>query len=309
MGHLQKIPEWLSAGDRVALVSTARKVNREQLTKALSLTDSWGFELVYDEELFDVDNQFAGSDEHRARQFEKAFLDDTIKAFLCERGGYGTVRLLDYLDLDMLLRKPKWLVGYSDVTVLHQEFQQRGIASMHASMPVDFAKNTPRSIALIGDALKGNLPGYSEKIETGRTGRCEGPMIGGNLSVLYGLLAHQHNIDWSRYILFIEDLDEYLYHFDRMMMAFRQAGILHKIRGLIVGTIMEMRDSTRAFGFEKDNAFGHDVGQIISHAMKGTQCPWCMQFPAGHGVDNVPLYFGVEAEVKIGEATVEVCFG
>jgi muramoyltetrapeptide carboxypeptidase len=302
------IPPWLKPGDRIALVSSARKFSKAELESTLAKTNEWDFELVHSEGLFEEKNQFAGSDEHRAAEFEKAFLDDSIQAVMCAKGGYGTIRMMQYLDMNKLLKKPKWLVGYSDATVLHFAFQQAGIASLHATMPVSFQSNTARSIDLIPTCLKGEFRGYAEEVEVGRPGRCEGIMIGGSLSILYGLLSQQHLIDWSKHVLFIEDLDEHLYHIDRMMMALRQAGVLQKVQGLVIGSMIDMRDNTREFGFKTDNPFGLDISQIMHHAMRDTTCPWGMQFPSGHDAENLPLYLGMKAQCDYEGNTLSISY-
>lgn len=302
------IPNWLNAGDKIALISSARKVDRIELQKYLMHCDNWPFEFFVDEDLFNEEFQFAGSDEHRAAQFEKALLDDSVKAIMFVKGGYGSARLLEYFDHTLIRKNPKWLIGYSDVCTLHHLYNMNGVASLHATMPVSFPSNTARSIELIVPALMGELNQHKEAVRVQGQGEFSGTLVGGNLSLVYSLLSDQHKVNWEECVLFIEDLDEYLYHIDRMMMALRNAGILHRIRGLLVGTMTDMRDNTREYGFSTDNPFGHSVDDILRHAMRGTTCPWVMDFPAGHGADNLPLFFGLPVRGIAGDGHLSISF-
>ena len=278
-------PSSLSSGSKIALVAPARKVAEDDIAFAVEYIRQRGFVPIYDERLFLTHNQFAGNDEQRASVLQHYLDADDIDAVMCVRGGYGTVRIIDRLDFDKFLQKPKWIVGYSDVTVLHAKMQSLGIESLHATMPINFQDNSKQALdtlfdALCGKEIKYDLPQRTLDILS----TMQGEVVGGNISVLYSLLGSDIFPDVEGKVLFLEDLDEYLYHIDRMMMAFQRAGIFDKIGGLIIGGLTKMHDNAIPFGMTAE--------EIISEKIKDKNIPTVFNFPAGHINDNRAIILG-----------------
>lgn len=220
-------PLTLKTGDSVAIVSTARKISLEEIQPAIDLLKSWGLKAVLGKSIGASDNQYAGSDTLRIQDFQEMLDNPKIKAIWCARGGYGTVRIIDHLNFGEFVINPKWIIGYSDVTVLHSHLHQLGVKTLHATMPINVSKNTKESL----ESLKKNLFGEVETLKTSsskwnKIGRVKGQIVGGNLSILYSLLGSSSSIKTDGKILFIEDLDEYVYHIDRMMQALKRNGML-----------------------------------------------------------------------------------
>ena len=278
-------PSSLSSGSKIALVAPARKVAEDDIAFAVEYIRQRGFVPIYDERLFLTHNQFAGNDEQRASVIQHYLDADDIGAIMCVRGGYGTVRIIDRLDFDKFLQKPKWIVGYSDVTVLHAKMQSLGIESLHATMPINFQDNSKQALDTLFDALCGKEIKYDLPQQTlDILSNMKGEVVGGNISVLYSLLGSDIFPDVEGKVLFLEDLDEYLYHIDRMMMAFQRAGIFDKIGGLIIGGLTKMHDNAIPFGMTAE--------EIISEKIKDKNIPTVFNFPAGHINDNRAIILG-----------------
>ena len=278
-------PSSLSSGSKIALVAPARKVAEDDIAFAVEYIRQRGFVPIYDERLFLTHNQFAGNDEQRASVLQHYLDADDIDAIMCVRGGYGTVRIIDRLDFDKFLQKPKWIVGYSDVTVLHAKMQSLGIESLHATMPINFQDNSKQALDTLFDALCGKEIKYDLPQQTlDILSTMQGEVVGGNISVLYSLLGSDIFPDVEGKVLFLEDLDEYLYHIDRMMMAFQRAGIFNKIGGLIIGGLTKMHDNAILFGMTAE--------EIISEKIKDKNIPTVFNFPAGHINDNRAIILG-----------------
>ena len=287
-------PEKLKIGDKIGIISPARKITLNELDPAIKTIESWELKVELGSNLFEVDNQFSGTIEQRSTDLQTMIDDDSIKAILCARGGYGTVQIIDNIDFSKLKNKPKWIVGYSDVTVLHSHLNKLGIASLHATMPINFKTNAKESLA----SLKNGLFGNENNILCGphpfnKFGKVEAEVVGGNLSILYSLLGSNSDVDTDGKILFIEDLDEYLYHIDRMMMNLKRNGKFTKLKGLVVGSMSDMNDNTIPFGKTAE--------EIILEYIKEFDFPVCFNFPAGHLDDNRTLVFGKECTLEINE--------
>jgi muramoyltetrapeptide carboxypeptidase len=287
-------PPPLKRGDTIGILSTARKISEEELAPAVRIFESWGFKIRYAPNLFKEDRQFAGTDAERASDLQ-AFMDDpSIKAIVAARGGYGTVRIIDQIDFSLFKRNPKWVAGYSDPTVLLNQLFNLGIESLHAPMPVGFASNTDTSLNSLKKALMGNPLATSFKAHPlNRSGIASGRVVGGNLSILYSLLGSSTALNTDGCILFLEDLDEYLYHIDRMVLNMKRNGYFSKINGLMVGGMTDMNDNTVPFG--------QTAEEIIYDAVKEYDFPICFQFPAGHQNDNRTLIFGREMTLDVGQ--------
>ncbi|MBT4881549.1 MAG: LD-carboxypeptidase [Flavobacteriales bacterium] len=293
------IPKKLRIGDKIGIISTARKITLEELTLAIKTLESWGLQVVLGSNLLGVDNQFSGTIQQRSADLQSMIDDKSIKAILCARGGYGTVQVIDNIDFSNLKKNPKWIVGYSDVTVLHSHLNTLGLASLHATMPINFETNTKESL----ESFKKALFGIKDKIECkahpyNKYGKVEGEVVGGNLSNLYSLLGSDSDINTDGKILFIEDLDEYLYHMDRMIMNLKRNGKFTKLKGLIVGGMSDMNDNAIPFGKTAE--------EIILEHTKDYDFPICFGFPAGHLTDNRCIRLGVESVLEINENSVSL---
>lgn len=290
-------PPYLRKGDRIAIVSPARKITPSEVEPAVKTFESWGLEVVIGENAFESFHQFAGTDDQRLEDLQRVLDDDSIRAVICSRGGYGTLRIIDRLNFSHFAKNSKWIIGYSDITVLHSHIQRNfGIETLHAVMPVNFTgdpQNDP-SVTSLKKAIFGDQLSYNIGPETlNRNGRCNGSITGGNLSLIYALQGSSSDVDTTAKILFLEDLDEYLYHIDRMMISLKRAGKLDRIAGLIVGGMNRMRDN--------EVPFGSDANEIIAEAVKGYDYPVCFGFPAGHMPDNMTLIMGREATLEVGD--------
>ena len=300
-------PPYLQPGDRVAIVAPARKIAPTEIAAAISLLRSWQLEVVLPDHLYDIDNQFAGDDATRARTLQQQLDDPSIHAIFCARGGYGTVRIIDRLDFSRFCQHPKWIVGYSDITVLHSHIHRHlGIETLHAIMPIniptDALQNPYPATDTLHHALFGKELSYSFPLHPlNRAGNAQGQLIGGNLSILYSLCGSSSDIDTDGKILFIEDLDEYLYHIDRMMTNLKRCGHLAHLAGLVVGQMSDMHDNTIPFGLTAE--------QIIRHAVEEYPYPVCFNFPAGHnGTDNRALILGNPATLTINSSHTTLTF-
>lgn len=297
-------PAFLKPGDKIGMVATARKVSPSEIEPAVRWFESRGFVVITGRNLYASDRQFAGTDALRRADLQEMLDNPDIRAVVCARGGYGTVRIIDKLDFSGFLRHPKWIVGYSDITVLHSHIQLHyGIETLHATMPLNFPAEGPAdepAEALLR-CLCGESPAYwVEPGALSMPGHARGIVVGGNLSILYSLSGTPSDIDTRDKILFIEDLDEYLYHIDRMMMNLKRSGKLDRVAGLIVGGMTEMRDNTIAFGKSAE--------EIILETVAEYKYPVLFGFPAGHIKDNMPLILGREAVVDVSAGIGSLVF-
>ncbi|WP_035674126.1 LD-carboxypeptidase [Flavobacterium sp. 83] len=294
-------PPILQKGDTIAILATARKNIDDNLKPAIDLLHSWGLEVVIGKSIGLDDNQLAGTDEQRAADFQEQMDNPNIKAIWCVRGGYGTVRMVDLLDFTKFKENPKWIIGFSDVTVLHNHLNTMGFKSIHGIMPISIPKATPEAIeslrlAMFGEPLKYTI----EPFEMNRLGDASGELVGGNLSILYSLFGSQSAIDCTDKILFIEDLDEYLYHIDRMMMNLKRNGCLESIKGIIVGSMSKMKDN--------DIPWGKNALEIIEDVTKKYTIPVIYNFPAGHIHDNRALILGSKVTLHLDKNASNIVF-
>ncbi|MFN3640406.1 MAG: LD-carboxypeptidase, partial [Flavobacterium sp.] len=296
-----QIPPPLKKGDTVAIVATARKHLNDDLQLAKSFLEAWGLHLKIGSSIGLDKNQLAGTDEERAADFQEQLDNPNIKAIWCVRGGYGSVRMIDLIDFTSFKKAPKWIVGFSDVTVLHSHLNQLGIASIHGMMPVNIPRATPEAKeslrkALFGEALSYQLPAH----EMNQKGKASGELVGGNLSILYSLLGSVSAIDCQDKILFLEDLDEYLYHVDRMLMNLKRNGCLENLKGIIVGGMTKMNDN--------EVPWGKNALEIIQDVSKPYDIPIIYGFPAGHLPDNRALIFGKTVTLEVTEGGTKLMF-
>ncbi|MAN59196.1 MAG: LD-carboxypeptidase [Flavobacteriaceae bacterium] len=298
-----KKPPYLAKGDTVGILSTARKISRQQLEPFLELLKSWNLNYSLGKTIGAEENQFAGGDDLRRQDLQHMLDDPNINAIWCAKGGYGTVRLLDDLDFTKFLEHPKWIIGYSDITALHSHLHNLGIETIHGQIGENIEKKSDAARSSLKNILFGNNHSilFSEEVhEKNRLGVATGPLVGGNLSLLYSLCGSPSALNTDGKILFIEDLDEYLYHVDRMMMNLKRNGMLENLRGLIVGGMTKMHDNNQPFGKAAE--------EIILDSVSGYDYPVCFNFPAGHIDDNRALILGREVELSVQTTEIALHF-
>jgi len=299
--NTMKIPPYLTKGDTVGILATARKIDKATIEPAIKLLKSWGLNVVVGKTVGLDNDQLAGQDWQRATDFQDMLDNPAISAIWCAKGGYGTVRMIDRIDFTKFKKKPKWFIGFSDATVLHSHINNMDIATLHGIMAISVAHATPDAIetfrkSLFGEKLAYSIPAH----KFNKTGTASGELVGGNLSVLYSIVGSRSEVDYKGKILFIEDLDEYLYHIDRMMMNLERNGYFKNVKGIIIGGMTKMRDN--------DIPWGHDALEIIQDITKEYKIPICFNFPAGHITDNRALVFGKEITIDVSATGTKITF-
>ena len=296
------LPPPLQTGDQVAIIATARYISKAEIQPAIDLLKNWGLKPILGSSIGQQEHQFAGSDQERAKDFQDQLDHPDIKAIWCARGGYGSVRLIDHIDFSSLKKQPKWIIGYSDVTAIHLHLQSLSFASLHAQMALGIEiKSSSTSIQLQKVLFGDDASIYSKNIHPlQKNGVASGEIIGGNLSVLYSILGSSSTPSFEGKILFLEDLDEYLYHIDRMMQSLKRSGVLKVIKGLIVGGMTDMNDNTIPFGKTAE--------ETISEAVQDYNYPVCFHFPAGHTHANLPLIFGKVARLEVSSSQIQLTY-
>lgn len=291
----------LQPGDLIYITAPAKSIEIDLIDHAKTLFEERGFRVLLSEHCSGVHHYFSGTDEERLKDLQYGIDHPDVKAIVCARGGYGCVRIVDLIGWAGMIRNPKWLIGFSDVTVFHHRLQRFGLESIHGTMPLNFKQNSPETFETLFSALEGKKyaiecsPHPKNKI-----GRAEGKLVGGNLSILFSLLGTNDRIDYSDCILFIEDLSEQLYHIDRMFQSLRKAGVLDQIKGLMVGGMTDMKDTAVPYGLSLE--------EIILDQFRYRNIPICFGFPAGHIDDNRALILGRKVAFTVGEKRTEVKF-
>jgi muramoyltetrapeptide carboxypeptidase len=296
-----KIPPYLKKGDTIGILATARKVDAEPLAPAIKLMESWGLHVVIGKTIGLDNDQLAGADWQRATDIQQMLDNPDIKAVWCAKGGYGTVRIIDRIDFTKFKKRPKWFIGFSDATVLHSHINNLDIATLHGMVAISVGRATPEAIesfrkALFGEKLSYTVPAHAFN----KTGKATGELVGGNLSVLYSIMGSPSEADYKGKIIFIEDLDEYLYHIDRMMMNLKRNDYFKNVKGIIIGGMTKMRDN--------DIPWGHDALQIIQDITKEYNIPICFNFPAGHIQDNRTLIMGKTIMLDVAATGTKITF-
>lgn len=284
----------LKAGSKMAIAAPARKMSREQMQCAIDWLIEKGFTPVYDDRLFAEYHIFAGDDDFRAAVLQEYLDDENIEAIWLSKGGYGSIRIIDKLDFTKFMQHPKWIIGFSDTTVFHSKLSRLGCPSIHACMPFCFDQKTLDAKQSLFDVLTGKPLHYEFPAHPlNRLGEMEGEIVGGNLSVLYGMIGSNSFPETDGKILFIEDVDEYIYHIDRMMHGLKRAGKLDHLKGLVVGGLTKIHDN--------EEPFGMSVEEVIAEAVSDYNYPVCFNFPAGHFDNNCALVLGREISIELTE--------
>lgn len=285
-------PKPLTKGDQVAIICPAGIIERETVVNSSKLLQQWGLRVEIGQTVGASHYDFAGSDKMRADEFQFYLDDDETKAIICARGGYGSARILDLLSFEGFVEKPKWIVGYSDVTAFHNHInQQFGIHTIHSVMPSQFYSVFTESTRSLQSMLFGSDMTYQfSPHQLNHEGVARGTLVGGNLSIVHSMLGSASQLHTNKCILFLEDVGEKLYNIDRMMVSLKRAGLLHQLAGLVAGSF------TNSKGYED---FGKTAYEIIHEHCSPFNYPIAYGFPAGHQKDNRALKFGTEVHLTV----------
>lgn len=299
-------PAYLKAGDTVAIVAPSGilKNRNEEINRAQKLLESWGLNVTIGKHVFEQAGHFAGTDMQRTEDLQKAINDPTVKAIWSARGGYGTVRVLDNLDYSSLNKHPKWLIGYSDITALHNDLHNAGFESIHALMCTSLTEDLSEieesvnsfKKAIFGEGLTYEISGSKYN----KPGNATGQLVGGNLTLLHTMLGSRTSINTDGKIIFIEEIGEYAYHIDRMLISMKRAGYFENCKGIIVGDISKVRRNT--------TPWGKPVKQLILDVFENYDFPILFDFPAGHEKDNRALILGRTIDLKVSKENASVHF-
>ena len=301
-----KQPPYLKTGDTVAIVAPSGilKNRTDEVQQAQALLKRWGLHSVVGKHVFSEADHFAGTDDERCEDLQEALDNPKISAIWCARGGYGTVRILDKLDYSKFKQNPKWLIGYSDITALHNQIHNEGVESLHAIMCVSLPKDESEieaSISTLKNTLFGNPLSYTLKGSNyNKTGTTSGQLVGGNLTMLQTMLGSKTSIDTFGKILFIEEIGEYKYHIDRMLQSLKRAGYFDNCKGVIVGDMTKLRTNT--------TLWGTSVEQLILDALADYDFPIAFNMPAGHEKDNRALILGRTVKLTVDSKQSSVVF-
>ena len=296
-----KMPPYLDKGDTIALVCPAGFMPVERVSECIRvINEHWGFTTKVGTTVGKQHHYFSATDEERIEDFQHMLDDDNVKAILCARGGYGLSRIIDKINFARFKENPKWIIGFSDVTVLHSHvYRNYYISTLHAPMANAFNEDGFKNefVHSLRYALEGKKIKYQiQAHEFNRKGEAIGELVGGNLALLANLVGTKSDLKTKGRILFIEDVGEYLYHIDRMMYQLKRSGKLDKLAGLIVGGFTDMKDTERPFG--------QTAYEIIRDAVAGYDYPVCFDFPVSHGKENYALKIGVGYKLKVGKNKV-----
>ena len=291
----------LQKGDLISITAPAKSIDASYVHFAANYLEEKGFRVDISKHCLGEYHYFSGTDEERALDLNRAIENPEVKAILCARGGYGCIRIVDQLNWNMFSETPKWLIGFSDVTVFHHHLQGLGFPSIHGSMPLNFEENSTEAL----DTLLAAISGHSYSISSpthpsNQFGEAEGTLVGGNLSIIYSLLGTKDKTSFEGGILFIEDLAEQRYHLDRMLHALIRSGAADGLKGLIVGSFTSMQDTAVPYGKECED--------IILEHFGGINIPIAFGFPAGHIPDNRAMIFGELARFSVDRLGANLSF-
>jgi muramoyltetrapeptide carboxypeptidase len=291
------IPPFLKAGDKIGIVAPASTIRYEDIVPGINfLQETWNLRVVEGKTLKSAFNQFSASDEDRLSDLQAMLDDPSVSAIIAARGGYGCSRIIDQLDFTEFQKSPKWMIGFSDLTAILSQLYNLGFASLHAPMVKSMMlPGGEEAKDILGQILFGTLPEYTiASHPLNRHGSANGKLTGGNLCLFAHLIGSETEIDTRGSILFIEDVNEYLYNLDRMLIQLKRSGKLENLAGLIVGQFSDMRDNSQP-------AFGKDANAIVQEHVAGYNFPVCFDFPVGHVSDNRPMIVGMDAFLEVKE--------
>jgi muramoyltetrapeptide carboxypeptidase len=298
-----KYPPYLQEGDKVAIITPAGKIDTEKLDSAMSRLQRWKLSPFLEPHAAGSYNDYSGTIEERLSDLQQAFDDPDVKAILCSRGGYGVVQYLDKIDFTKFSQYPKWLIGYSDITALHCIIQKHGFASLHAPMAeqMTIEPDSDKSLNYLKNILYGTLPKYHVTGNSNNhSGKARGVLMGGNLSVYYGLRSTPYDIPAKGTILFIEDVDESYHSIERMLYNLKLSGVLDNLSGLIIGQMSNIHDV--------DWMNDKDTYTALNRMLQEYDYPICFGFPTGHVTDNYPLIEGAVVELDVDSNGVDLQF-
>ncbi len=295
------IPPYLKKGDSIAITCPAGYMPAQKAQNCINRLQSWGFDVMIGKTLgSNSPTYFSGTDEERLGELQAMLDEPSIKAILFGRGGYGMGRIIDQLDFKKFVRNPKWLVGFSDITVLHTHiFNNYGIATLHAPMAAAFNEPQAEYILSLKKALLGKKAKYDcAPFPLNKKGKATGQLVGGNLALLAHVTGTKSDFKTNNRLLFIEDTGEYLYSIDRMMQQLKRSGKLKNLAGLIFGGFTDMKDT--------DRHFGKTIEELLLDVVKEYNFPVCFNFPVSHGLQNYALKIGATFELKVSPARVSL---
>ena len=298
-----KIPPYLKKGDTIGLTCPAGYMVKEKAQTCIDTLQQWGFEVMVGKTLgSDSSTYFSGTDEERLNEMQAMLDDDSIHAILCGRGGYGVSRIIDQLNFTRFKKKPKWIIGFSDITILHAHiYSNYKIASLHAPMAAAFNNGEAGNEYIISlqKAMLGKKSKYKCSAHAfNKQGTASGELVGGNLSLLTHVIGTPSDINTKNKLLFIEDIGEQIYSTDRMLHQLKRSGKLESLAGLIVGGFTDVKDTERPFG--------KSIEEVIHDLVKDYDYPICFNFPVSHERENYALKVGATYELKIGTKTVQL---
>jgi muramoyltetrapeptide carboxypeptidase len=298
-------PEPLKSGDTISILAPSGVLNNfdNKITKAINIFKSWGLNVVLGNHIYDKNGHFAGTDKNREKDFQKALDNKNIKAIWCARGGYGAVRIIDKLNFDNYLKNPKWIIGFSDITVIHNKLNFLNSESIHAMMITgfeDIGQNND-SLSKLKNVLFGDSLSYSiTSNKNNKTGKSEGIIVGGNLTLIQSTIGSKTELKMKDKILFIEEIGEYAYHIDRMLYSLKRAGYFENCKGLIVGQISDVKKNT--------TDFGRSINELILDVLDEYNFPILFDFPAGHEKTNFPIILGRKVILEVSKSDSKVIF-
>ena len=292
-------PPTLNPGDLVYISAPAKLMDPTAISYAKNLLEEKGFKVLLSKNCLGNHYYFSGTDEERMLDLQFGIDHPDVRAILCARGGYGSIRLVDGINWANILREPKWVIGFSDITVFHHRLNKLGVQSIHGSMPINFEKNSTASISTLVNCLIGQWPQISvAPNQSNKPGVAIGNLIGGNLSIVYSMLGTDDQYDFEDSILFLEDVGEHYYQVERMFFALKKSGVLHKIKGLIIGGITDLEDT--------EPPLGRTIEEIVLEQLRFSTIPVLFNFPAGHIEDNRAIVFGKKVQLTVSGDEVKI---
>jgi muramoyltetrapeptide carboxypeptidase len=295
---MAKLPPYLKRGDTIGIVAPAGFMAFEKVQSCLETLNDWGYHVKTGDTLYSQSTTyFSGSDEQRLSDFQQMLDDPHIKAILCARGGYGVSRIIDKLNFKLFRKHPKWIIGFSDITVLHSHIYARyKIPTLHAPMAAAFNDGEYNNVYVqsLQAALAGEKAAYEcDAHPFNKVGDASGALMGGNLTLLAHLIGTPSDVKTKNKILFLEDVGEYLYNIDRMFLQLKRCGKLDRLAGLVIGGFTDSKDTERPFG--------KTVYEIIQEHVKDYKYPICFGFPVSHDKENYALKVGVSYTLRVTE--------